>query len=372
MCPQVHRIDKGGWSITIVGLGAVGSPVASLLVNMPGVRALTLLDDDVYTLGNVAGQAIAPGDVGMPKAHAQARRLRRLNTSVEIDARVARIEQVPLGILAQTNFAICCVDSRDSRRHNNRVWQHLNIPWIDVAVEPGGTLARVSAYVPGKGSCLQCAWGPEEYASLAQRYPCQQASPAPATRGNAATSAIAAALATMEAAKFIGDRRQELLVDRQVHLDALHHQLDVLHFDANPDCAADHTPWRIKPIAASAKDLILGDALALAGDGQRSAMRSDGQVFVQRLHCLSCAKRGRSMLRLSERLRASQRTCRDCGGELVAAAFDVMDEVTVDSVSAARLARPLQDLGFLDGDVFTLVGPREPPVHFHIGAKSDG
>ena len=76
------------------------------------------------------------------------------------------------------------------------------------------------------------------------------------------------------------------------------------------------------------------------------------------------------MLRLSERLRKNQRTCRGCGGELVAAAFDVMDELTVDNVSRVRLARPLHDLGFLDGDIFSLHRRPEPPMHFHIGAKS--
>ena len=153
-------------------------------------------------------------------------------------------------------------------------------------------------------------------------------------------------------------------------LDARHHQLDVVRFDANPVCASEHPPWRIETIAASAKELSLSDALALAGDGRRSSIRLDGHVFVQRLHCLSCTKRSKSMLRLSERLRASQRSCRHCGGELVATAFDVIDELTFDSVSRARLARPLHDLGFLDHDIFTLLPPQEQPVHFQIGAQT--
>ena len=59
-------------------------------------------------------------------------------------------------------------------------------------------------------------------------------------------------------------------------------------------------------------------------------------------------------------------------GELVAAAFDVLDELTVDNVSSARLARPLHDLGFVDGDIFSLHRRQEPALHFHLGAKSNG
>jgi adenylyltransferase/sulfurtransferase len=337
---------------------------------MPGIEILGLFDDDIYEPRNLRGQLIAPEDVGMPKAEAQARRLRRLNPEMRIDAHVARIEEAPLGALRPAGLTVSCVDSREARQHINRGCLRLGMPWIDVAVEAGGTLVRVSTYLPGEGCCLECHWGAEDYARLAQGYPCQQASPAPATQGNSVTGAIAGALAAMEVAKFVNGRRQELLVDRQLYLDARHHQLDVLRFGANPDCACDHSSWRIETIAASARELTLGDALALAGDQRHSAMRLDGQDFVERLHCLSCAWRSQSMLRLSRRLRASQRTCRHCGGALAATAFDVTEELRADNISRARLARPLHDFGFVDGDVLSLLIPQDQPAHFQIGGQA--
>lgn len=366
--PRPGESGQARCSINIIGLGLTGSHLVRHLITMPGVERLVLFDDDVYEPGNLGGQCISPKDVGTPKVMAQARELRRLNPAVHVGAHVARIEEVPLGILRQADFAVCCVDSREARQHNNRVWQHLDIPWVDIAVDAGGTLVRVGAYVPGQGSCLLCRWGPEDFAQVAQRYPCQQASPAPSTRGTSVTGAIAGALAAMEVAKLINGRTRELLVDTQIYLDAGHRQLDVVRFGANPDCPCDHSPWHIKTIPRSARDLSLRDALALAGNGSPSAMRLDGHVFVQGLQCLSCAWRSESMLRLSERLHANQRTCRHCGGELAATAFDVIDELSTDSVSRARLTGPLHDLGLLDGDIFTLLSPGEQSAHFQIGA----
>jgi molybdopterin/thiamine biosynthesis adenylyltransferase len=370
MHPQPRPDDSGEprYAVCIVGLGLIGSHLVRHLITMPQVTTLLLIDDGVYEHSNLRGQFISPQDVGTPKVIAQARQLRRLNPAVSIDARVARVEEIPMGILRQADFAVCCVDSREARRHCNRLWQHLRVTWVDVAVEAGGTLVRVGTYVPGQGSCLLCSWGPDDFARLAQKYPCRKASPAPSTRGTSATGAIAGALSAMEVAKLVNGRTQELLLDSQIYLDARHHRLDVVRFGENPDCPCDRTPWRINTIATSARELSLHDVLALQGDGSPSAVALDGQVFVQRLHCLSCAWRSRSMLRLSERLRTNQRTCRHCGGELAAAAFDVVDTLSAGDVSPKRLAGPLHDLGFLDGDVFTLLSPGEQPAHFQIGA----
>ena len=370
MHPQPRPDENGAsrYTIFIIGLGLIGSHLVRHLITMLQVARLVLIDDGVYEHSNLRGQFISPEDVGTPKVTAQARQLRRLNPAVTIDTHVARIEEIPMGILRQADVAVCGVDSRQARWHNNRLWQKLGVPWVDVAVEAGGTLVRAGAYIPGQGSCLLCSWGPDHFARLTQKDPCLTASPAPSTRGISVTGAIAGALGAMEVAKLVNGPTQESLVDSQIYLDARHHRLDVVRFGENPDCPCDHTPWRINTIATSARELSLHDALALQGDGSPSAVALDGQVFVQRLHCLSCAWRSRSMLRLSERLRTNQRTCRHCGGELAAAAFDVVDTLSAGDVSPNRLAGPLHDLGFLDGDVFTLLSPGEQPAHFQIGA----
>ena len=87
-------------SVTLVGCGALGSVLASTLVRA-GVGALRLIDRDFIELNNLQRQMLFDEhDIAqnLPKAEAAARKLRKINSAVEIEAVVDDVN--PGNILA--------------------------------------------------------------------------------------------------------------------------------------------------------------------------------------------------------------------------------------------------------------------------------
>src|SRR5512141_2256171 len=79
-----------GAHITIVGVGATGSVLANHLARA-GVGHLRLVDRDFVELNNLQRQLLYDEDdvtALVPKATAAARKLRRINSTVEIEDRV--------------------------------------------------------------------------------------------------------------------------------------------------------------------------------------------------------------------------------------------------------------------------------------------
>src|SRR3954451_3752783 len=77
--------------VVIVGCGATGSALASLLARA-GVGWLRIIDRDYVESSNLQRQVLfdeQDADESTPKALAAARKLRALNSSIEIDTQVA-------------------------------------------------------------------------------------------------------------------------------------------------------------------------------------------------------------------------------------------------------------------------------------------
>lgn len=84
------------FTVILAGLGNIGSHVVPLLARDASLRRVVLIDSDTYDETNLATQDIEPRDVGKAKAHVQARRLRRLNPKLKVDAIARPIQCVPL------------------------------------------------------------------------------------------------------------------------------------------------------------------------------------------------------------------------------------------------------------------------------------
>ncbi|MEU3829792.1 ThiF family adenylyltransferase [Streptomyces sp. NPDC029080] len=70
-----------GSRVAVVGVGALGSFIADMLVRS-GVRHLTLIDDDVVMPGNLVRHLVGPDAVGLPKAEAVKQHLVRHNEAL--------------------------------------------------------------------------------------------------------------------------------------------------------------------------------------------------------------------------------------------------------------------------------------------------
>ncbi len=334
-----------GKRVTVVGAGGnIGSHLVSHLARMPGLERVTLVDRDRYELGNLAGQDIEPRDVGGAKALVQARRLRRINPLLRVEAVVAAVEDVPLGRL-RADVILACLDSLRARQYVNEAAWRLGAPWIDAGVRGDGLLARMNAYVPGDaaGPCLECAWSEADYAALEQVYPCRGAeAPAP-SRSPSALGALAASLQALECQELLGGKAEAVAAGRQVTIDARWHKHYVTTIRRNPKCRFDHENWRVEALECHPGRFTVREALDLGGE-----IRVDGTPFVRRLVCMGCGYRRRVGLRL---LRPRAPGCPECGRTLVAPGSDRL--VRLDASLPARwLSRSLASLGLRAGDVF--------------------
>jgi molybdopterin/thiamine biosynthesis adenylyltransferase len=358
-------------SAVVVGAGGnIGSHMVPHLGRMPEIKRATLIDPDIYDAANLGSQNIVTRDVGRRKVEVQAERLRRINPRLSVDVFAEEIAMVPLGCL-HSRIMLCCVDSRRARQTVNRMAWRLGIPFVDSGVSAGGMLARINVYVPGDDTpCLECPWGPDDYAAIEQTYPCADAAVVPATGAPSSLGALAGSLQALTAARLLSRVPASVPVGRQVLVDAASYRLIETAYRRNPNCRFDHEVWRIQTLPGSPRTGAVSELLEAAerGGAPVEAIRIEGDVFVKRVTCLSCG-RPRDVMRFGRRLSAEQRKCRSCGGRMAAAGMDVEESLGVAHLAAASLlSKPLSRLGLRTGDVVSVVG-RSRTAHLQIGDR---
>ncbi|MEW5978043.1 MAG: ThiF family adenylyltransferase [Acidobacteriota bacterium] len=145
--------------VAILGCGALGTVQADALCRA-GVGWLRIVDRDFIEESNLQRQTLfSEEDVraGLPKAIAAQRRLRQINSRVEIDAQVTDINHHNIESLVQG--ASCVLDATDNfetRFLINDVAVKHRIPWIYGAAV--GSYGLSMAVVPGKTPCLRCVF----------------------------------------------------------------------------------------------------------------------------------------------------------------------------------------------------------------------
>lgn len=145
--------------VLLVGCGALGTVIADQLVRA-GVGFLRIVDRDVVELTNLQRQVLFDEEdvrQGLPKAAAAANRLRRVNSSVLIDARVTDVHSGNVEELIEgVGVIFDGTDNAETRYLINDVSAMHGVPWVYGACV--GTEGRVMAVVPGEGPCLRCVF----------------------------------------------------------------------------------------------------------------------------------------------------------------------------------------------------------------------
>lgn len=79
--------------VLIIGVGGLGSPIALYLAGA-GLGTLGLVDDDTVSISNLQRQVLyTEAEVGQPKVHCAARRLKALNSDVEVHSYPLRLNK---------------------------------------------------------------------------------------------------------------------------------------------------------------------------------------------------------------------------------------------------------------------------------------
>ncbi|MDZ4783740.1 MAG: ThiF family adenylyltransferase [Planctomycetia bacterium] len=144
-------------TVFLCGCGALGTVLANTLVRA-GVGRLRIVDRDFVETTNLQRQVLFDEDdvaAQLPKSVAAAEKLRRINSTVEIEAIVADVDAGNVeGFAAGADVMLDGTDNFETRFLLNDVAVKHGIPWVY-----GGCLGaegQTMTILPGETPCLRC------------------------------------------------------------------------------------------------------------------------------------------------------------------------------------------------------------------------
>jgi len=153
-----HRIAAA--RVVLIGAGALGSVAAELLVRA-GVGFLRIVDRDFVEVSNLQRQSLYDEDdvrQNLPKAAAAAAKLRRINSTVQIEGIVDDVNPSTVeDYINDVDLVLDALDNFETRFVINDACAKHARPWIYSAAV--GSYGLVLPIVPGKTSCLRCMIG---------------------------------------------------------------------------------------------------------------------------------------------------------------------------------------------------------------------
>ena len=215
--------------VAIVGLGALGSLQAALLVRA-GVRAVRLIDRDFVEESNLQRQLLYDehdARTFQPKAVAAARHLREVNSLVSIEGLVDDLNPATIDrLLGGIDIILDATDNFDARYLLNDYAVKTGTPWIYGACV--GSYGVTFTIVPGDTACLRCIF---------ESAPPPGLTPTCDTAGVLGSIAgVVASLQAVEALKLAAGRRAALS-RKIVMIDLWQNTWDELGApDADPQC----------------------------------------------------------------------------------------------------------------------------------------
>ncbi|MBI4461294.1 MAG: ThiF family adenylyltransferase, partial [Acidobacteria bacterium] len=141
----------------LVGCGALGSAQANALVRA-GLGSLRIIDRDFVEASNLQRQMLfdePDAAAALPKAVAAERKLRALNSEVQVEGLVADL--VPENaeeLLSDADIILDGTDNFETRYLVNDIAVKHNRPWVYGAVV--GSYGLVMPIVPGQTACFTC------------------------------------------------------------------------------------------------------------------------------------------------------------------------------------------------------------------------
>jgi molybdopterin/thiamine biosynthesis adenylyltransferase len=149
------RLASG--SVLIIGCGALGTNIATLLVRA-GVGKVKIVDRDFIEYHNLQRQVLFNEEdikAELPKAIAAERYLRKVNSSIEIEGIVADANYTNIeGFCSGADVILDGLDNFETRFLVNDVALKHKIPWVY-----GGAIASqgmTMTVIPGETPCLRC------------------------------------------------------------------------------------------------------------------------------------------------------------------------------------------------------------------------
>lgn len=143
--------------VAIVGCGATGSAIASLLARA-GVGTLRIIDRDYVEPSNLQRQSLfdeSDAADSLPKAIAAARRISAFNSQIVTEPHVADLTPANIeSALADAQLILDGTDNFETRYLLNDFAVKNSVPWIYTAAV--GSYGVTLNVIPGETACLAC------------------------------------------------------------------------------------------------------------------------------------------------------------------------------------------------------------------------
>ena len=147
----------GQSSVTIVGCGATGSALGSLLART-GVGTLRIIDRDYVEASNLQRQILfdeRDAAESLPKAVAASRKLQAANSAIRIEGMVADLTPDNIEeLLEGAQLILDGTDNFETRYLINDYAISKNVPWVYTAAV--GSYCVTMNILPGETACLAC------------------------------------------------------------------------------------------------------------------------------------------------------------------------------------------------------------------------
>ena len=137
--------------VAVIGLGGIGGFVVEGLARL-GVGHIVLVDPDVFEESNLNRQIISSEiNLGAEKAGAAAKRVKAVNSSVEVEPRAIEATEENLGaIIDGVNVAADALDNLGARIALEHTAREMKIPMVHVAIA-GVSVEVMSIFPEGPG-----------------------------------------------------------------------------------------------------------------------------------------------------------------------------------------------------------------------------
>ncbi len=141
--------------VCVVGVGGLGNPITTRLVAM-GVGTIRIVDRDVIELSNLHRQTMFDdSDVGEIKVEVAAKKLKKLNPNVTIEALPISVnDYTALEVIEGCDVVIDALDSVNARYSLNKACVQKKIPFVTGAAV--GISGQAFTVLPKQSACYHC------------------------------------------------------------------------------------------------------------------------------------------------------------------------------------------------------------------------
>ena len=326
--------------VLVVGAGALGNEVLKNLALL-GVGHVFIIDYDTIESTNLTRSVLyRAGDAGKPKCERAAAAVSAINPDVKVRAVNGNvITDLGLGVYAEMDVVIGCLDNREARLWINRQCWKVGKPWVDGAIQEISGVAKV--FVPPDSACYECAMTERDYQLINLKYSCPLLKREDIAEGKVPTaptiSSIIAGIQTQEALKLI--HGMAVKPGAAMVFNGESNNFYTTNYQRKENCLSHETYGKPDDVALGASDKV--DALFAATGGLR--LHLDRDLLVD-LECPACNVR-KEVLKPLALTAMKEGKCATCGA--------VMKTTIVHTVEkGGPLAqRTLRDVGVAPFDV---------------------